>query len=69
MQVLTLHPVQAHPDIVMDAYIPELMTHDGRLTMPAMLIIPGGAYKFHSPRECEHTAIRFCGAGYSQTYL
>jgi len=70
MKVYSLHPVKAHPDIVMDAYIPEIITHHHeRVQMPAMLIIPGGAYKFHSPNECEQTAIRFCGAGYASFVL
>lgn len=70
MKTLTLHPVPQHPHIVMDAYIPQLFTHRGdQIIMPAMLILPGGAYKFHTPNECEQMAMRFCGAGYASFVL
>ena len=70
MKVYELHPVTVHPDIVMDAYIPEIITHHHeQVQMPAMLILPGGAYKFHSPNECEQTALRFAGVGYAAFVL
>ncbi len=61
-----LKPVPDHDKVTLDAYIPELYPrgHE-RATLPAMLILPGGAYRFHSPNECEQMAMRFCGAGYA----
>jgi len=66
MLTFTVKPVAEHPDVTLDAYIPELIRHSGeRRLMPAMLIFPGGAYRFHSPNECEEIAMRYCGSGYA----
>ncbi len=66
MKIFTVHPVETHPNVSLDAFIPEIYTHRNvRIQMPAMLICPGGAYQFHTPNECEQMAMRFCGAGYA----
>lgn len=66
MRVFTIRPVEHHHHVTLDAYVPELYTHSGvHVRMPAMLILPGGAYRFHTPNECEQMAMRFCGAGYA----
>ena len=66
MRTFTVRPVSFHENVTLDAYIPELYTHRGdRIKMPAMLILPGGAYRFHTPNECEQMAMRFCGEGYA----
>jgi acetyl esterase/lipase len=37
---------------------------DGERQRPAVLICPGGAYRFISPREAEAVAMQFCAAGF-----
>ena len=61
----TVYPVPEHPEIPMDCYVAESFNHRGeRHVLPAILILPGGAYRFHTPNECEELALRFLGEGF-----
>lgn len=49
-----------------DGFIPKMTTYilDGNKNRPAVLIFPGGGYRFTSPREAEPIALKFNSAGY-----
>ena len=60
----------ANEGVSLTAYIldssPELSNWEKR---PAVLVIPGGAYKFCSDREAEPIAMAFCARGYNAFVL
>lgn len=59
-------PAERHPWTTLDGYIPERYDkEEARQTLPAILILPGGAYQFHSEYECEPMALRFCMEGFA----
>ncbi len=53
------------------AYVPEgpAMPLVVKRTRPAVLILPGGAYAWCSPREAEPVAMRFCAHGWAAFVL
>ena len=66
MIIQTVYPVPEHPRIPMECYVAESYNNRGeRQILPAILILPGGAYRFHTPNECEELALRFVGEGFS----
>lgn len=66
MLQLELSPVEQRPWIKMKAYVPERYDREQvRQKLPAILILPGGAYRFHSEYECAPMALRFCMEGFA----
>lgn len=66
MKLVKLFPSPGRGNVVLEGYIPELaLFPNGVRVLPAILILPGGAYRFVSPGEGEEVALRFCGEGYA----
>ena len=54
-----------------DANVPTLQVfvRESAVSRPAVLIVPGGGYRFVSPREGEPVALRFAAAGFNAFVL
>lgn len=68
MKVFTLD--LSNEDVTLTAYIPEYSSEMPHLEKrPAILVIPGGAYKMCSDREAEPVALAFMNKGYAAFIL
>ncbi len=57
-------------NVTLTAYIPDYSPEMAdRVKIPAMLVIPGGAYKFCSDREADPVAFEFLAKGYAAFVL
>lgn len=58
------------PKVTLTAYIPDISEEMGNMkTKPAVLIFPGGAYKFCSDREAEPIALSYVAMGFNAFVL
>ena len=64
MRCFTLPLREDNLDITLTAYLWEPSTDLNRQPRPAVLICPGGGYRFLSDREAEPIALRFMAMGY-----
>jgi acetyl esterase/lipase len=61
-----LIPSSNSAQIPLDLYIPEVTEEiDENIRRPAVVICPGGGYRFLSKREAEPVALRFAAAGFN----
>lgn len=44
-------------------------THDDGITRPAVIVCPGGSYRYHAPREAEPIAVFYHNAGFNAFLL
>ena len=59
-------PSSGNTSVAMDVYVPRTSREIAPdIRRPAIVICPGGAYRFCSEREAEPVALRFAGLGFN----
>ena len=65
VETISINPLNRdHSQARLTTYVVE-----GLRERPGVLICPGGAYRFISPREAEAVALQFCAAGFNAFVL